>query len=158
VTVVEIRDRIYTNDLLGGLSAMKEKDTPGLTLLGKGGAAYPASPDQARLETFENKYPHRDYTVEFDCPEFTSVCPVTGQPDFAHITITYIPDSRCLESKSLKYYLASFRNVGMFHEEITNRILDDVISSCRPRRATVRGRMNRRGGIAIEVVAEYVRP
>jgi 7-cyano-7-deazaguanine reductase len=136
---------------------MNEQGIPGLSLLGARGVHYPSSPDEARLEAFENKYSHRDYSIEFDCPEFTSLCPVTGQPDFAHIIITYVPDTLCVESKSLKFYLASFRNVGMFHEEITNRILDDLISVCRPRRAVVRGRMNRRGGIAIEVTAEYVK-
>lgn len=137
---------------------MKYEDSlPSLTLLGQE-AVQASSPDEARLEAFENKHSHRDYTIEFDCPEFTSLCPVTGQPDFAHITITYVPDALCIESKSLKFYLGSFRNVGMFHEEITNRILDEVIAVCRPRRATVRGRMNPRGGIAIEVTAEYVKP
>lgn len=126
-----------------------------LTLLKPGGSTYPDSPEKAGLECFPNRYAHRDYRIEFDCPEFTSVCPITGQPDFAKIRITYIPDEKCVESKSLKLYLASFRNVGMFHEEITNRILDDVVATCRPRWARVRGLMNPRGGIAIEVVAEF---
>jgi 7-cyano-7-deazaguanine reductase len=83
------------------------------------------------------------------------VCPITGQPDFARIEIAYVPDQKCIESKSLKFYLFSFRNTGMFHEEITNRILDDVVSACAPRWARVRGIMNPRGGIAIDVTAEY---
>jgi 7-cyano-7-deazaguanine reductase len=137
---------------------MLEKDLDGLTLLGKGKTIYPDSPDEARLETFPNRYASRDYTVEFDCPEFTSLCPVTGQPDFARINITYLPDEKCLESKSLKLYLFSFRTIGMFHEEITNRILDDLVAACAPRWARVRGTMNPRGGISIIVTAEYVKP
>ncbi len=129
-----------------------------LTLLGAASTQYPQSPQETSLEAFPNKYSHREYTIEFDCPEFTSVCPVTGQPDFATIIITYIPDEHCLESKSLKLYLAGFRNVGMFHEEITNRILDDVVAVCSPRWAKVQGLMNARGGISINVVAEYVKP
>jgi 7-cyano-7-deazaguanine reductase len=86
------------------------------------------------------------------------MCPVTAQPDFAKIVITYVPDLRCLESKSLKLYLGSFRNVGMFHEEITNRILEDLVAACKPRWAQVRGIMNPRGGISIDVTAEYSRP
>ncbi len=126
-----------------------------LTLLGKGSTIYPSSPEAPKLETFANAYSRRDYVVEFDCPEFTSVCPVTGQPDFARIKITYIPNLKCVESKSLKLYLVSFRNCGMFHEEITNRILDDIVQAAEPRWAKVRGIMNPRGGIAIDVTAEY---
>lgn len=139
-------------------SRMTNDPPEGLTVLSKGETVYPQNPDQANLETFANRYPDRGYVVEFDCPEFTSVCPITGQPDFARIKITYIPDQKCVESKSLKLYLFSFRNVGMFHEEITNRILDDVIKACQPRWARVRGIMNPRGGIAIDVAAEYCRP
>ncbi|MBI5248917.1 MAG: NADPH-dependent 7-cyano-7-deazaguanine reductase QueF [Desulfomonile tiedjei] len=137
---------------------MSRDSSDGLTILSRGKTVYPNSPDKTELETFVNKYPNRDYVVDFDCPEFTSVCPVTGQPDFAKIKITYIPDLKCIESKSLKLYLFSFRNVGMFHEEITNRILDDLISACQPRWARIRGIMNPRGGIAIDVTAEYRRP
>lgn len=137
---------------------MQNDDFKDLTLLKAGTTAYAADPAETRLEHFPNRYPHRDYMVEFDCPEFTSLCPVTGQPDFARIKIFYIPDELCLESKSLKLYLFAFRNVGMFHEEITNRILDDVVAACRPRWARVRGVMNPRGGISIDVKAEYCRP
>lgn len=126
-----------------------------LTILRRSCTAVDDTPEHAKLESFPNKYPSRDYVVEFDCPEFTSVCPVTGQPDFAKIKITYIPDLKCLESKSLKLYLFSFRNVGMFHEEITNRILDDFVRAIEPRWARVRGLMNARGGISIDVTAEY---
>ncbi|MBM3298848.1 MAG: NADPH-dependent 7-cyano-7-deazaguanine reductase QueF [Deltaproteobacteria bacterium] len=137
---------------------MSQDDLKGLTLLGRGMTRLPKGPDDAKLESFPNRFPHRDYTIQFNCPEFTSVCPVTGQPDFAKIIITYIPHLRCLESKSLKFYLGSFRNVGMFHEEITNRILDDLIAACDPRWARVRGIMNPRGGISIDVTAEYCMP
>ena len=126
-----------------------------LTILTSGERHYPKSPEQAVLESFPNKYEGRDYSVEFHCPEFTSLCPVTGQPDFATITITYVPHLKCLESKSLKLYLGSFRNVGMFHEEITNKILDDVIAACSPKWIRVVGRMNPRGGISIHVSAEH---
>jgi len=137
---------------------MPQAEHDGLSLLRKSQTSYPDSPERAVLEAFPNKYSDRYYTVEFNCPEFTSLCPVTGQPDFARITITYIPDLRCLESKSLKMYLGSFRTTGMFHEEITNRILDDLVASCEPRWARVRGAMNARGGISIDVTAEYCKP
>ena len=136
---------------------MSKKNYEDLTLLKRSQTRIPESPDKARLESFPNKYPTRDYSIEFDCPEFTSLCPVTGQPDFAKIRILYIPDVICLESKSLKLYLGSFRTIGMFHEEITNRILDDLVSECEPRWARVVGTMNPRGGIAITVTAEYCR-
>jgi 7-cyano-7-deazaguanine reductase len=126
-----------------------------LSILRRGETSYPKSPEQAKLETFPNKYPDRDYTVQFDCPEFTSMCPVTGQPDFAKIVITYCPHLSCIESKSLKLYLFSFRNTGMFHEEITNKILDEIVAACKPKWARVRGIMNARGGISIDVVAEF---
>jgi 7-cyano-7-deazaguanine reductase len=126
-----------------------------LSILCAGATQYPTSPAPAKLETFANKYPHRDYTVQFDCPEFTSMCPVTGQPDFAKIVITYGPHLSCIESKSLKLYLFSFRNTGMFHEEITNKILDDIVAACEPKWARVRGIMNARGGISIDVTAEF---
>ena len=115
----------------------------------------PASPDEARLEVFPNRDPDRDYTVCFDCPEFTSLCPITGQPDFGHLVIDYVPDRLCLESKSLKLYLGSFRNEGSFAERITNRIRDDLVKACRPRRLTVTADFTPRGGIGIRVVAAY---
>jgi 7-cyano-7-deazaguanine reductase len=116
---------------------------------------YPQSPEEAELDTFENKVLHRKYTVTCHCPEFTHICPITGQPDFAHITITYVPDKKCIESKSLKLYLASFRNSGTFHEAVTNRILDDIIKAADPHEVTVTGKFNTRGGISIDVVAEH---
>jgi len=127
----------------------------GLTLLGQSKTEYPDTPDQAHLEAFENRYADRDYWVEFDCPEFTALCPMTGQPDFGHITIRYIPDTLCVESKSLKLYLFSFRNHGTFHEEVVNRILDDLVATTHPRRAIVKGVFNPRGGIAITAEASY---
>jgi 7-cyano-7-deazaguanine reductase len=126
-----------------------------LTILKSSQQQYPTSPEETRLETFPNRYPRRDYVIKFNCPEFTSVCPITGQPDFARIIITYIPESKCIESKSLKLYLFSYRNTGMFHEEITNRILDDVVAACSPRWARVLGKMSPRGGIGIDVIAEH---
>jgi len=126
-----------------------------LTLLGRSQTPYPASPDEAVLEAFANDYPERDYWIRFDCPEFTSICPVTGQPDFGRITILYIPDRLCLESKALKLYLFSFRNSRTFHEEVVNRILDDLVKAVRPRRVRVRGEFNPRGGISITVRASF---
>jgi 7-cyano-7-deazaguanine reductase len=136
---------------------MSETDAPrdGLTLLGQSKTEYPTSPDNASLEAFENRYADRDYWVEFDCPEFTALCPMTGQPDFGHITIRYIPDALCVESKSLKLYLFSFRNHGTFHEEVVNRVLEDVVKTIQPRVATVKGVFNPRGGIAIIAEANY---
>ena len=126
-----------------------------LTILRQSENYYPDSPEQAKLEIFENTHKDRDYWITFDCPEFTSRCPITNQPDFGKITIRYIPDRWCIESKSLKLYLFSFRNYGTFHEEAVNRILDDIVAVCKPRRAAVVGDFNPRGGIAIKVEAEY---
>ena len=129
--------------------------TAGLTLLRKSKTPVPASPARAKLEAFRNAHPKRDYWVEFDCPEFTSICPVTGQPDFGHVSIRYVPDKLCLESKSLKLYLFSYRNHGAFHEEVVNRILDNLVKTIAPRRAIVTGKFNPRGGIAITVEATF---
>ena len=139
------------------VAGKKEKNSSkrrGLTLLGKSKTRVPASPSKARLEAFENAYSDRDYWVHFDCPEFTALCPITGQPDFGHITISYVPDTLCLESKSLKLYLFSFRNTGSFHEEVVNRILEDIVKTIKPRQAVVKGAFNPRGGIAITVEAK----
>jgi len=126
-----------------------------LTLLKSSNTRYPTSPDEAKLEAFENLYSDRDYVITFDCPEFTSLCPVTGQPDFGHIVLRYIPDKLCVESKSLKLYLFSFRNTNTFHEEAVNTILDAVVKLLAPRAAEVTGNFNPRGGIAIKVKAQY---
>jgi 7-cyano-7-deazaguanine reductase len=107
------------------------------------------------LETFANPRPERDYEINLECPEFTCVCPRTGQPDFATIRIQYVPDSLCIELKSLKVYLWSYRNEGAFHEDVTNRILDDLVQACRPRSMSVVGDFNVRGGIHTVVTASY---
>ncbi len=105
------------------------------------------------LETFENQHPNRDYTIEIVAPEFTSVCPKTGQPDFGTITIRYVPDRRCIELKSLKLYLQQFRNEGIFYEHAANRILDDLAAAVRPRRMTIEAAFTPRGGIRTTVTA-----
>ncbi len=107
------------------------------------------------LVTFANPRPERDYGINLECPEFTCVCPRTGQPDFATIRIQYVPDSLCIELKSLKLYLWSYRNEGAFHEDVTNRILDDLVQACRPRSMSVVGDFNVRGGIHTVVTASY---
>ena len=115
----------------------------------------PARPTD-RLETFPNPQPRRDYSIEFTCPEFTCLCPRTGQPDFATIGISYVPDRKCVELKSLKLYLWSFRNEGHFHEAVTNRILDDLVLAVSPRTMRVVGDFFVRGGIHTVVTAEHV--
>ena len=108
-----------------------------------------------KLETFPNQHPGRHYTVVLECPEFTCMCPATGQPDFARITIRYIPDQRIVESKSLKLYLWSYRDEGVFHEHVTNQILDDLVKALDPLYCKVTGAFNVRGGISITVEAEH---
>ena len=112
-------------------------------------------PNPEILETFENRNPERDYEIEISCPEFTCVCPKTGQPDFATITIRYVPDRLCVELKSLKLYMFSYRNAGEFHEHVTNRILNDFVSACAPRSVEVTGDFNVRGGIKTVVRASH---
>ena len=107
------------------------------------------------LETFPNPKPERDYEIAIRCPEFTSVCPKTGLPDFGKILITYTPDQRCIELKALKHYLIGFRNEGIFYENVTNRILDDLVAVCQPRLMTVTGDFSVRGGISTQVTARY---
>ena len=104
-------------------------------------------PASDQLEVFPNQFPGRDYTIEIVCPEFTSMCPKTGQPDFGTITYTYVPDLLCVELKSLKLYLQRFRNQGIFYENVTNRLLDDFVSACQPRKLVVVGAYTPRGGI-----------
>lgn len=130
-----------------------EEITAGLTLLGR-----KIQQPVRKLETFPNLHPGRRYMVTLVCPEFTCVCPATGQPDFATITIRYIPDQRILESKSLKLYLWSYREEGVFHEHVTNQILDDLVKALDPWYCHVTGAFNVRGGISITVEAEYKRP
>jgi len=110
------------------------------------------------LETFPNPRPEREYEIQIRCPEFTSVCPKTGLPDFGEIRITYVPDRACIELKSLKYYLNDYRNQGIFYEAVTNKILDDLVAACAPRRMTITGAFTARGGITTTVVAEHRRP
>ncbi len=125
-------------------------DLNDLTHLGQG-VARPSK----RLEAFPNRHPDRDYTVTLVTDEFTCVCPATGQPDFAKITINYVPDQKIVESKSLKLYFWSFRNEGVFHEHVTNVILDDLVTLLEPRRCEVVAEFGIRGGIAITVRADY---
>jgi len=112
-------------------------------------------PRADQLETFPNQFPGREYTVEIVCPEFTSLCPKTGQPDFGTITFAYTPAKLCVELKSLKLYIWSFRNEGHFFEQVTNQILDDLVRALSPRRLRVEGRFKVRGGITTRVVARY---
>ncbi|HEX2473530.1 MAG TPA: preQ(1) synthase [Lacipirellulaceae bacterium] len=107
------------------------------------------------LETFENQFPDRDYQIEIVCPEFTSVCPRTGQPDFGTLTITYTPDKKCVELKSLKFYMQSFRNQGIFYEHVTNTILDDLAAVVEPRCMKIEAAFNTRGGMQETVTAKY---
>lgn len=117
-----------------------------------------AAPAEFRelLETFDNQFPDREYTIEIICPEFTSVCPKTGQPDFGTLTITYVPARTCVELKSLKLYLQRFRNEGIFYEHVTNRILDDLVAKVTPRRMQLKAAFTPRGGISTIVTAEFV--
>lgn len=107
------------------------------------------------LETFPNQFPNRDYEIEITCPEFTAVCPKTGQPDFGVIKIAYVPDVVCVELKSLKLYLQAYRNKGIFYEHSINTILDDLVAACAPRRMTVTGDFTPRGGISSRIIARY---
>jgi len=127
----------------------QKSDLDGLTLLGRD------SKPTKKLETFPNRHPERDYVVTLKTEEFTCVCPATGQPDFAKLTIQYIPDKNIVESKSLKLYLWSYRDEGVFHEHVTNVILDDLVSVLKPRWCKVTAEFAVRGGISITVEAEY---
>ena len=112
----------------------------------------------APIETFPNPRPEREFEIAIDCPEFTSMCPKTGLPDFGVIRIRYVPAAKCIELKSLKYYLLEFRSKGIFYESATNQILDDLVAACAPRRMTVVGDFTARGGITTKVTADYSRP
>ena len=128
---------------------------PSFKLLGSSESTFPTTPSPQILETFPNKFQKRNYWINFDCPEFTSMCPVTGQPDFAAIHIRYVPGELCIETKSLKFYLSSFRTTRSFNEEIINRILEDLVSACSPRRMEVHGEFSPRGGISVTVDASF---
>ena len=129
-----------------------------LELLGNQQVSYPTDYAPEMLETFQNKHPENDYWVKFNCPEFTSLCPITGQPDFATIYINYVPDERMVESKILKLYLFSFRNHGDFHEDCVNIIMKDLIELMDPKYIEVWGEFTPRGGISIHPYANYGRP
>ncbi|MCR4918288.1 MAG: preQ(1) synthase [Prevotella sp.] len=136
---------------------MSNREKDGLKALG-GKTEYSTTYDPGVLETFENQHPDHDYWVQFNCPEFTTLCPITGQPDFAEIKIMYIPDRRMVESKSLKLYLFSFRQHGDFHEDCVNTILKDLVGLMQPRYIEVVGLFTPRGGISIYPWANYGKP
>ena len=132
-------------------------DVSTLTQLGSKQTDYKVSGANAGiLETFPNRFPHRDYVIDLVFPEFTSVCPKTGQPDFATIRVSYIPKERCVETKSLKLYFFAYRNDGAFMESITNTILEDLVAVCSPKWMRVVGEFNSRGGVALTTTAEHV--
>ena len=130
-------------------------DLNNLSLLGKSENSLPANPGDAKLDIFPNLRKGRRYWITLNCPEFSSLCPVTGQPDSARIVIRYVPGDACVETKSLKFYLASFRNHPSFNEEIVNRILDDLVEVMRPQQIIVRGEFAARGGIQLTTEATY---
>ena len=140
------------------MSGRKENEKGDITLLGSNNTNYSFDYDPEVLETFPNKHPENDYFVKFNCPEFTSLCPITGQPDFATVYISYIPDKRMVESKSLKLYLFSFRNHGDFHEDCMNIIMKDLIRLMEPKYIEVWGKFLPRGGISIDPYCNYGRP
>jgi len=135
--------------------ARKKEELSDITLLGQKNVQYGYDYVPEILETFDNKHPMNDYWVKFNCPEFTSLCPITGQPDFATIYISYIPEQKMVESKSLKLYLVSFRNHGDFHEDVVNIIMKDLIKLMDPRYIEVWGKFLPRGGISIDPYANY---
>ena len=137
----------------------REKNEMGdISLLGNKKNVYPDNYAPEMLETFVNKHPDNDYFVKFNCPEFTSLCPITGQPDFATITISYVPDVKMVESKSLKLYLFRFRNHGDFHEDCVNVIMKDLIKIMEPKYIEVWGKFTPRGGISIDPYCNYGKP
>lgn len=133
----------------------KDSELEGVSLLGSQNVEYKFEYDKTSLETFENKHVENDYWVKFNCPEFTTLCPKTGQPDFATIYISYIPNEKMVESKSLKLYLFGFRNQGDFHEDCINMIMKDLIELMDPKYIEVRGKFTPRGGISIDPYANY---
>ncbi len=147
----------YMAFILKGEIEMTNENTKDLTLLGNREVKYAFDYDPEVLETFDNKFPDRDYFVKFNCPEFTTLCPITNQPDFATIYISYIPDVKMVESKSLKLYLFSYRNHGGFHESSVNMIMDDLIKLMDPRYIEVWGKFTPRGGISIDPYCNYGR-
>ena len=140
------------------MEGRSNEEKEGITLLGNQKTEYKSDYAPEVLETFINKHQENDYFVKFNCPEFTSLCPITGQPDFATITISYVPTEKMVESKSLKLYLFSFRNHGDFHEDVVNIIMKDLIRLMEPRYIEVWGKFLPRGGISIDPYANYGRP
>ena len=140
------------------MTGRTENERGTITLLGKNHTEYKSDYNPEVLETFPNKHPDNDYFVKFNCPEFTSLCPITGQPDFATIYISYIPDKIMVESKSLKLYLFSFRNHGDFHEDCMNIIMKDLVKLMDPRYIEVWGKFTPRGGISIDPYCNYGKP
>jgi 7-cyano-7-deazaguanine reductase len=126
-----------------------------LNILKNKNVKYPDSPEKAVLEKFKNQVKKRDYVIRFNIPEFTSLCPITGQPDFGNLIIDYVPDKLCVESKSLKLFIFSFRNHGAFHESVTNQILDRIYDCIKPKWIRITALFYRRGGISIDVFAEH---
>ncbi len=139
------------------MSGRNKEELNGVTLLGNQGTKYPMDYAPEMLETFVNKHQDTDYFVKFNCPEFTSLCPLTGQPDFATIYISYVPDVKMVESKSLKLYLFSFRNHGDFHEDCINIIMKDLVKLMDPKYIEVWGKFTPRGGISIDPYTNYGR-
>ncbi len=137
---------------------MSAREKSGLTHLGKAGTVFHFDYDPSLLETFKNQHPDNDYWVKFNIPEFTTLCPITGQPDFATLYISYIPDQKMAESKSLKLYLFSFRNHGDFHEDCVNIIMKDLVKLMDPRYLEVWGKFTPRGGISIDPYCNYGKP
>lgn len=140
------------------MTGRSKEETENITLLGNQKTKYPDDYAPEVLENFINKHQDNDYFVKFNCPEFTSLCPITGQPDFATITISYVPDIRMVESKSLKLYLFSFRNHGDFHEDCVNIIMKDLIKLMEPKYIEVWGKFTPRGGISIDPYCNYGKP
>ena len=140
------------------MSTRTTEETAGITKLGSRQTNYDYNYQPELLETFVNKHPDHDYFVKFNCPEFTSICPITGQPDFGNIVISYVPGERMVESKSLKLYLFSFRNHGDFHEDCMNIIMEDLIKLMAPKYIEVVGLFTPRGGISIYPYANYGEP
>lgn len=140
------------------MTGRSKEETAGVSLLGNQNVRYPDDYAPEVLETFVNKHPGNDYFVKFNCPEFTSLCPMTGQPDFATIYISYVPDMKLVESKSLKLYLFSFRNHGDFHEDCVNIIMKDLIKLMEPKYIEVWGKFTPRGGLSIDPYANYGKP
>lgn len=140
------RDLTIQGGIMGPMNELKALGRP---------TEVPTTPAPEILEAFDNPRPGRDYQIAFDCPEFTCVCPITGQPDFARVAITYVPDLKCVELKSLKLYLMSFRNAGTFHEAVTNRIADDLAALTTPRALRVVAEFSVRGGIQTTVSAGH---